>query len=118
MRIRVNSALRRRIEKIESRKQGSLRFSDYMTALVSGPQQLTKDQWKGLSAWQRAIALFPKITPIDEWDETATAQQAKLIDEARDLNPEPVVVGPDPHDVTHRYKPTATMHGTRIQMPS
>jgi hypothetical protein len=52
---------------------------------------------------------FPPLMPIDEWEVAASAAQEALVGATRD---DPLAVvrlvddGPDPMDVTHRYKPT------------
>ncbi|MFO1408240.1 MAG: hypothetical protein U1F08_12035 [Steroidobacteraceae bacterium] len=54
---------------------------------------------------------LPRILPCEEWEALACVQQDALIaasyedraDRSR-LYPEPNVLGPDPADVSHRYK--------------
>ena len=50
--------------------------------------------------------LVPAILPVDLWEEQALEAQAQLVRETGEwLGPATVVTGPDPMDVTNRYKP-------------
>lgn len=57
------------------------------------------------------VMRLPRILPHDEWEALASAQQDALIaasyedrTERSKLHPEPDVLGPDPAEVSHRYK--------------
>jgi hypothetical protein len=53
------------------------------------------------------VMRIPKILPHDEWEAVAVVQQAQLIAasyEDRSLPAKPVVTGPDPSNVSHRYR--------------
>lgn len=57
------------------------------------------------------VMLVPPILPPDEWEAIAAPMQDKLIQDSYEdraqrakLNPEPPIIGPDPADVSHRYR--------------
>jgi hypothetical protein len=66
----------------------------------------------------RAFARWSKegwvaIQPLDDWEAVATAQQAKLVADARETSPEPTVItGHDPQDVSHKYRQVHTNNPT------
>ena len=65
---------------------------------------------------KRTIGAWPCILGYDEWEALALPHQERLCSDTR--GNETVVITeslPDPADVTHRYKPTAQMFGTRIR---
>ena len=58
------------------------------------------------------VMRVPAIMGVDEWEAVASFQQDQLIADSHEdradrakLQPEPVVTGKDPADVTDRYKP-------------
>ena len=60
------------------------------------------------------VMRVPRIMGVDEWEAVACVSQDKLIEDSYEdradratRRPEPVVAGPDPADVTDRYKPSA-----------
>jgi hypothetical protein len=72
----------------------------------------TKNQLKRLDRvkqkrrGKRTVAAWPKMMGVKEWSALAMPLQAQLIADTRDETHgvEVEYVGPDPADVTHRYK--------------
>lgn len=65
---------------------------------------------------QRTIGLWPAILGLDEWEALAGPHQERLC--ALTRSGDPVVIAEpmrDPADVTHLYKPSSMMYGTRIR---
>lgn len=64
----------------------------------------------------RARAMWPALLPLDEWEAQAVVCQEALVMATREyIGPVATDTTPDPMDATHRYKPSASHPGTRLQ---
>lgn len=111
MRPRVSQTTLNRIAKLDAPLREELNRAAYVIALYRGIDTVSADVRAKLTRAQRTILSWPALIGVDEWEAIAVPIQQRLVDaswedraERSKLHPEPVVTGPDPADVSLKYK--------------
>ncbi len=106
--MRVSSTVLKRLDRLDAPLRAERQRAAYVIALHTG--YIAEVERVNFTLAQRTVLSWPRILPADEFDRIASAAQDKLVAaswEDRSLPERPVVTGPDPADVTHRYKSNA-----------
>jgi hypothetical protein len=108
---RVTQATLKRIAKLDAPLQESRNRVAYGIALQNGTGAVVEMQRQQFTRAQRTILAWPRMLSCDEWEALASVHQDQLIASSHEDRGRPspstvVIVGPDPADVTHRYKPS------------
>ena len=85
MRLRLNANTRKRLEQLEQSRSAA-----------------------------QCIGLWPTILPLDEWEALAVASQEALCNATRG-RAQPKPTRPDPHDVSHKYKPSLLRNRAKVR---
>lgn len=111
MRVRVSQTTLNRITKLDAPLRAERNRAAYVIAMYEGIDAVNDSEREQFTRAQRTILSWPPITACDAWGAIAAASQDALVDASYEdrvdrarRDPEPAVIGPDPADVSSRYR--------------